>query len=85
MEGGRKKESKNIKYTVGSSVSVSSISSRKEKKKKKERKWMLPEYRDKNDTHSKNREGRGEMSEGAENKIGKRFILNNRPSVLSVF
>ena len=56
--GVRKKESKNIKYTVGS-VSVSSISNRIEEKEEKNM-WMLPGY---TDTHSKRMEERGEMSE----------------------
>ena len=46
MEEGEK-ESKNIKYTVGS-VSLSSISNRNEKKKKEKKNMrVLPEYTDK--------------------------------------
>jgi len=46
------KESKNIKYTMTTRVSVSSISSRIKKKDKNLR--VFPEYREiRNDTHSK--------------------------------
>ena len=74
----RKKESKNIKYTVGS-VSVSSISNRIEEKEKRREKYVDVTRVHRYAFEENGREGRdvgGDMCpKRVENKIGKRLTL----------